>query len=253
MKNDLIRNDIFNCPEGIFLENGQNNNLSGNQLQGVMNGIIVQASSQNEIGENIIIRSLLGIKLDRSPNNRLQSNELSEDDNGILITSSMQTDLAGNIVQCKDVGLNLVSSTKCNITDNIARNCRQGIRLIDCSHNRIFLNNLSKCQEGLYLDEGVYPQESSNNEIYLNSFSGNGQDVYSFISSNSWSSNTALQYQYHSKAFHSRLGNYWNNGRMRDDNGDGISDVAHSIGSDEDGYPLMGPPLQFKLEPPVEV
>jgi hypothetical protein len=35
---------------------------------------------------------------------------------------------------------------------------------------------------------------------------------------------------------------------MRDDNGDGISDVAHSIGSEEDGYPLMGPPLQYNID-----
>jgi len=35
---------------------------------------------------------------------------------------------------------------------------------------------------------------------------------------------------------------------MRDDNGDGICDLAHGIGSEEDGYPLMKPPLQYKLE-----
>jgi len=73
--------------------------------------------------------------------------------------------------------------------------------MVNCSGNTLRLNNLSGNHEGLYLDEGMYPEVSSNNRIYLNSFQNNVYDVYSFISSNQWSSIEALDYQYRGKAF----------------------------------------------------
>jgi parallel beta-helix repeat protein len=177
----------------------------------------------------------------------MQSNELSENNDGIIIVKSMQNDLTENIVQSKDAGISLTSSARCNITGNRVHNCRQGIKMVDCSYNLLCFNNISKNYEGLYLDEGVYPQQSSSNEIYLNAFIDNSRDVYSFISINSWSSPQALSYRFQGKTINNRLGNYWHSTRMLDDNRDGISDLHHNIGTDIDENPLMKLPAEYEI------
>jgi len=182
-----------------------------------------------------------------SSDNRILSNELSENTDGIAITKSLRDDLAGNIVSSKNSGIRLSSSTLCNITGNTATGCGNGIVLVNCNRNLLIQNNLSKNNEGLHLDDGVYPEQSSGNEIYLNSFVDNNRDVYSFISSNSWMSAELLSYRFHKKAFENRLGNYWQKAQLKDDNGDGIGDQAYSIGTDIDEGPLVESPKSYWL------
>jgi nitrous oxidase accessory protein NosD len=119
--------------------------------------------------------------------------------------------------------------------------------MVNCSFNQLYFNDIRQNNEGLYLDEGVYPQQSSGNEIYLNSFINNSHDVNSYISTNSWNSSQALSYRFQGKTFKNRLGNYWQGTRMLDDNNDGISDLHHNIGSDIDKNPLMKPADQYGI------
>jgi parallel beta-helix repeat protein len=246
-RNNLAENEIYDCPVGILLEGCQDNNLSRNHLHNNANGIMLLASNHNCLKENNISRCKTGINLDQSSDNRIQSNELSENNDGIIIVKSIQNILSENIVSSKDAGISLTSSMRCNITGNRAHNCRQGIKMVDCSYNVLCFNNLRRNYEGLYLDEGVYPQQSSRNEIYLNAFIDNSRDVYSFISSNSWSSPQALSYQFQGKTFNNHLGNYWQNTRMLDGNSDGISDLKHNIGTDLDENPLMQLPVLYEI------
>jgi parallel beta-helix repeat protein len=245
-ENNLLENEIYDCPEGILLEQCQDNNLSRNILQNNANGIMLLASNHNNLGENNITGCKTGINLDQSSYNSIRSNELSENNDGIIIMTSIQNNLTENTIQSKDAGISLTSSTGCNITGNSAHNCRQGIKMVDCSQNRLSFNYLSHNYEGIYLDEGVYPQQSSSNEIYLNAFIDNSRDVYSFISINSWSSLQALSYRFQGKSFKNQLGNYWHSSRMLDDNNDGISDLHHNIGTDIDENPLMELPALYE-------
>jgi parallel beta-helix repeat protein len=244
--NNLLENEIYDCPVGILLDICQDNNIYHNILQNNANGIMLRASNHNDLGENNITGCKAGINLDQSSYNRIRSNELSENNEGIIIVKSMQNDLTENLVQSKEAGISLTSSTGCNITGNSAHNCRQGIKMVDCSQNSLSFNNLSQDYEGIYLDEGVYPQQSSSNNIYLNAFIDNSRDVYSFISINSWSSPQALSYRFQGKTFNNHLGNYWHSSRMLDDNNDGISDLYHNIGTDIDEHPLMELPALYE-------
>ena len=151
------------------------------------------------------------------------------------------------MVSSEDTGISLSSCTLCNITGNSAKWCRHGIVLVNCSGNLLMQNNLSKNYDGLHLDEGVYPQQSSGNEIYLNLFADNDHDVYSFISSNSWMSAEALSYRFYERTFKNRLGNYWQEAQLKDDNGDGISDLIYNIGTDIDECPLMESPESYRI------
>jgi parallel beta-helix repeat protein len=155
--------------------------------------------------------------------------------------------LEKNNAACKDASITLISSMLCNITGNNVHYSRQGIKLVNCSFNQLYLNDIRQNDEGIYLDEGVYPQQSSGNEIYLNSFINNLRDVNSYISTNSWNSPQTLSYRFQGKIFKNRLGNYWQGTRMSDDNNDGISDLYHNIGSDIDKNPLMEPAAIYEI------
>ena len=100
-------------------------------------------------------------------------------------------------------------------------------------------NDLRDNDKGLNLDEGMPPEQSSNNEIYLNNFVNNVHNIYSFISTNLWTSKDALNYQYRGKSYRNNLGNYWSDGRGTDSKGDGISDIPHRMGQNKDDHPLM--------------
>jgi len=246
-RNNLWMNDIYNCPEGILLEHCKDNNLSHNHLQDNDYGIMLHASNHNNFSENNIIRSNTGINLDQSSHNIIQSNELSENNEGIIIVSSIENTLEKNIATSRDASITLISSTRCNITGNSVHGSRLGIKLVNCSFNQLYLNDIRQNNDGLYLDEGVYPQQSSGNKVYLNSFINNLRDVNSYISTNSWNSPQALSYRFQGKIFKNHLGNYWQGTRVLDDNNDGISDLYHNIGSDIDENPLMEPAAIYEI------
>jgi parallel beta-helix repeat protein len=163
------------------------------------------------------------------------------------MTDSMQNDLLGNEARSKEIGISLAGSSKNNITGNQIRDCRQGIKMVRCNLNILCFNNISQNDNGMNLDEGVYPEESSENLIYLNEFVDNTYDVHSFISSNSWNSNEILHYQYRGRGFFSKLGNYWATERAADADGNGIGDSSRNVGSDQDVYPLMEAIVKYKL------
>ena len=57
----------------------------------------------------------------------------------------------------------------------------------------------------------------------------------------------ALSYRFHERTFKNRLGNYWQKAQLKDEDGDGISDLIYSIGTDIDERPLMEPPESYGI------
>jgi len=240
-------NDIRQCPAGLLLESCRDCRLSANNLSNSASAILLRNSSGNSLEANSFWNCNSAIRMAGSSGNSIQSNALSGDAGGMVLEGSSQNNLINNTVEVKDAGIALISSSGCSIMANIVKGCHQGVKLVGSSHNRLCYNNISGNFEGLYLDEGVYPQHSSSNEIYLNSFMGNSRDVYSFISSNSWISPEAIPYQYKGRSYSSRLGNYWAAAQMNDQDNDGICDSPHNIGPDVDDRPLIEPHDRYSI------
>ncbi|GAH33949.1 unnamed protein product, partial [marine sediment metagenome] len=107
------------------------------------------------------------------------------------------------------------------------------IKLYESDYNRVFQNTINGNNGGL----GV--EYSYNNIIYMNSFSGNFQNIFSQNSNNYWNSQEPIVYYYNGITFENYLGNHWDDYYGSDLNYDGIGETDYNINGEYDNYPLI--------------
>ena len=211
--NIIVMNaEITNTDVGIELLKSDNCLISNSNISNNYDGIFLYDSNKNSISNNIISSNNYGIDLRYSDNNSISEDNISNNDDGIHLYESTNNSILEN-----------------NISDN-----DDGIGLWYSNENSILRNNISSNNNGIVLGY------SNNNIIYLNNFINNTYNAFSY-GNNIWNSTEPITYTYKGSTFTNYMGNYWDDYKGSDANGDGIGDTPYSIDSDKDYYPLMRP------------
>ncbi len=216
-----------------------NNTISQNEFKNNSSGTALSLwdTGVNEVFENTVDGNSYGMILQNATDSRVYGNSFSNSSHsGILLHFSSQGNMLYN---------NLCTG-----------NGEDGIRISDSHFNEVYSNTFSGNGEaGLFLNlsqgnvfyqnnvtgnaYGISVESSNDNQVYLNSFEDNTENVLSSDSQMSWQSGQEISYLYQGTAYSGFLGNFYSDHVLTDSNGDGVTDlVKDQPGIDDDSYPL---------------
>jgi nitrous oxidase accessory protein NosD len=245
----VISNTINNCNEGLMIDNSFTITLYSNKFQNCgikISKIYGQVDDQDSRMKDIRRFSSHVIPVNNTVNDRPVI--YLKDTNNRSI-SSLQS--PGQIIICNSSMINVskisISNTESSIqmayANNVSiknaeiENCSIGISAYNSSYLRLFNSTISSSSEYGIRIEGT---GSGRKDIYLNTFMDNSVHVWDKTEIGNYSNPNGY-------------GNYWDTMQPRDNNKDGINDLAFEPDSNlRDWYPLISPP-HVPLKPPIDI
>ena len=170
---NISGNTASNNHDGIYLDSSSNNTLLNNIASGNGHGgIYLRDCSNNNILLNNTANSnrRYSIHMESSSNNTLLNNTARGNDYGIYMRSSSNNTLIGNIALYTVYGIQLISSSNNLLANNTASNSDNGICLKSSCKYNLLANNIASNND--YYGIGLF--SSSNNALTGNTASGNG-------------------------------------------------------------------------------
>ncbi len=257
-----------NSDWGIRVDKSDNSHISHNYMEyNQLNGIVITGSDNNLIVENNIAHGFdgsegfNGISLLSSSNNQIVGNSILGNENcaGINLKDSSNNLVKRNLVDPGALGINIREESNYNeilentlltdmgswgivlfssfnvLTGNNVTNFYTGIKL--SGENNTVTQNIFYSKERAI---EVFP-ESNNNTFIMNNFQG-GTEIFDF--SQVWQELPVNIWDDGEK------GNYWENYKGIDNNGDGTGDTPYIINEkNQDNHPLMEPVIIPEFPP----
>ena len=259
-KTMIRKNEFIN--DGLFVYDSYSNIVEDNKVNGKPLVYLENESDKiiDNAGQVILVRCKnititnaeltntdVGIELFESDNCLISNNNISKNKRGgIFFGYSNNNSISNNNISNNEGGIFLGCSNNNSILENIiSSNNYYSISLGNSNKTMISKNNISNNRKGICL------WYSNNNIIYLNNFINNTESVYSYNSTNIWNSKEPITYTYRGSKFTNYMGNYWDDYKGSDANGDGIGDTPHIIDSDKDYYPLIERFENYFVETPT--
>ena len=185
---------------GIYLQDSQNNNITGNTVNNNRNGgIYLNSSSNNLIHNNTAnlnqdffdLKS--GIYLNSSSNNTIKDNTANSNGAGIYLNSSVNNTIQNNTAKSNTDGVYLFLSQNNTVENNNLSSNSKGTYLSSSTNNTIRGNIVKLNSNGIELDPGSNGNYVNNNIINSNTNVGfeieggsNNTALNNTINSNTW-------------------------------------------------------------------
>ncbi len=217
---------------GIDLYNSHRNELSGNQIKQVYDGIYMENADDNRVLDNRIEQSRYGIHCMYTRRALISGNVGDGNVTGAMIMTSREVELRHNRFekQSENVhsqGILLFDVQQSTFAGNRVEGNRVGIYMEQSSANRIVDNDVVANFIGLQL------LDAADNEMTGNLFQNNTSDAQSRSSEGN--------------RIH---GNYWESFRGIDADGDGASDIRYAIHPLFQGLVKKRPAFQLFFQSP---
>lgn len=212
--NKLTDNQFLANDSGLILAASDDNQVYNNMAFANPVGIEVRAgSTRNDIARNIITHAntKYGIVLDQAAENIVEANAITDAETGIRLAENGNNNTVSSNTIVKAAYALSISGSNNEIKGNLIAQNTRGILLPETygktivRGNSIHDNVFSDNSNHIYLNN-----DSQSNQMYLNTFLGGGTTLVEDYGKNTWTVNDQ--------------GNYWGDYQGTDANGDGIGD-----------------------------
>ena len=228
--------------------------IIGNNIENNKRGIYVRGGAEHIISENIISSSKShGIQLHSSKTIISRNNITNNEEIGITIDEAKKVILKGNLIKNNGQivsgtgGINLRSEGPFYIYGNNITTNHLAIQFDEnCNNASISKNNIEKNDIGINLKNFLLDNSSigTENIVYCNNFIDNTKQV---VINKDYFNNENIEKKIELNNGtdivswdNGKKGNYWNNFKGIDNNGDGISNIPYVITEkNQDKKPIM--------------
>ena len=229
--NELTDNQFLANDSGLILAASDDNQVYNNMAFANPVGIEVRAgSTKNDIARNIVTHAntKYGIVLDQAAENIVEANAITDAETGIRLGEQGNNNTIESNTIVKAAYALSISGSNNEIKGNLIAQNTRGI-LFPETYGKVIVRGNS-IHDNVFADNSnhIYlNNDSQSNQMYLNTFLGGGTTLVEDYGKNTWT--------------RSGQGNYWGDYQGTDADGDGIGDDPVLIypAAVEDAAPIM--------------
>lgn len=220
--NEITKNLITSFKEtsnkgfGVYLIKSPHSKVNNNLMYGTNDGIYISFSDLCEIGHNQIKNARYGVHTMDSKNVVITQNHISNSRNGLMLMQSYNLQVNKNHLYANTTvdgaGMFLFDTFNSNISANVMKMNNKGIYLENAVDNRFEFNLLEGNEKGVEISK-----DSTGNQINLNNFIGNNQQVIS-------------EEENENEFSFDEYGNFWDDQQSLNINQDELNDYAYKSG-----------------------